>query len=247
MNISVILPIYNEEKIISATIAEILKKLPKYAECFEIIAVDDGSSDKTPNILESLAKKYKNIHIVTHKPNQGYGAALQNGIQSAKYSWVFFMDADLQFDINDIVQLIPHSEAFDLIVGYRKDRADVPRRIFMSHIYNTIVRMMFPLPVRDVDCAFKLMRKSTVLDLGKLSNSFFVSSELMIKAALQGARITELPVKHLPRTLGHSKVTPNQIFKTVRDLLYIYFKTLAPRVLSTKPSFIPALITERVK
>ncbi|MDP4011096.1 MAG: glycosyltransferase family 2 protein [Candidatus Roizmanbacteria bacterium] len=247
MNISVVLPIYNEDKIISATIREVLNRLPKYVQKYEILAVDDGSTDKTAQILSTLSRKHTSIRVITHSPNKGYGAALQSGIQKAKYSWIFFMDSDLQFDVHDIKSLIDVAERNDLIVGYRKDRADHARRIYMSHIYNTFVRFLFPLPVRDVDCAFKLMRKSTLLEIGTLSNSFFVSSELMIKAALSGARILELPVKHLPRPAGYSKVTPIQILKTVLDLGRIYLATLVTRILPMKSSYAPVLWSEHVE
>lgn len=226
MNISVILPIYNEQSIIKKTIQHVRKNIPKYVQHYEIIAVDDGSNDKTPQILKQLKDKYPEIKVVTHRPNKGYGATIQSGIRKAKYAWIFFMDSDLQFNVNDIATFIPYTKNYDLVVGYRKDRADHKRRIIMSEIYNSIVRILFPVPIRDIDCAFKLMHKETLRELGKLSNSFFVSSEFMIKSTLNGARIKELPVTHLPRTAGKSKVTMSKILKTIMDLGKIYISTL---------------------
>lgn len=230
MKISVVLPIYNEGNVIKDTINELVKKMPKYVTDFEILAVNDGSTDNTAEVLATIENQNPWLTVLTHSPNQGYGAALQTGIRNAKYNWIFFMDSDLQFDVNDLAKFLPYTINNDFIVGYRVKRADNQRRIMMSHIYNRFVNLLFPLPVRDVDCAFKLMRKSALLQLGRLSDSFFVSSEFMIKAAVNQYAIVELPVRHLPRTVGQSKVTLSQVLRTVRDLGKIYISTLSSRL-----------------
>ena len=178
MNISVILPIYNEEAGIEEMIRSIAKtKIPGVTD-LEIVAVDDGSCDSTPQILNRLSHAYKNMRVVTHSLNRGYGATLKSGAHAATYDWILFMDADMQFHIKSLKPFLQYTANFDYVVGYRKDRADNARRKFISFIYNRIVRLMFGLPIRDVDCAFKLMKRDSVRRIKGLPNSFFVSEYL---------------------------------------------------------------------
>ena len=224
MKLSIILPMLNEGQIIERTITEVEKKVAPHVETFEIIAINDGSKDNTQEILEKLQKKYRNIVIVEHKKNKGYGAALQKGAKIAKYDWIFFMDSDLQFDIREIKKFIPFTTSYDFVIGYRKDRADNMKRILISKAYNMLVSKLFDIHLIDIDCAFKLMRKPSVLELGKLPTSFFVSTTLLVKALRSGIRLKELPVRHLPRTKGVSTVTLPQVFRTLKDLALIYFE-----------------------
>lgn len=224
MNISVVLPILNEGEIIHKTIAGLVSKLAKNSINFEILAVNDGSTDNTRYVLEKLQLKDKRIRLINHAGNKGYGAALQSGVKKAKYDWIFFMDSDLQFDVSEIKTFIPHQSDYDFIIGYRVGRADALKRIYISKIYNYIVSSLFDIHITDIDCAFKLMRKSAIQRLGKLPSSFFVSTTLLVKAVRQNVRILELPVKHLPRTKGVSTVTMKQVIRTIRDLFIMYFK-----------------------
>lgn len=128
----------------------------------------------------------------------------------------------MQFDFSELVSFAKHHKNYDFIVGFRKKRADSPRRIFVSYFYNKIIHSMFQLPLKDVDCAFKFMRKSALSGFEKLPDSFFVSAELMIRSIKKGYRIKEIGVTHLPRKKGVSKVTFRQIHKTVIDLTHLY-------------------------
>lgn len=226
MNISVILPIYNEEAGIEETIHSVARAKIPGVTALEIVAVDDGSKDSTPRILKRLSRTYKTMKIVTHSPNKGYGAALKSGARAATHDWILFMDADMQFRITSVKPFLKYTTDFDYVVGYRKDRADHPRRIIVSFFYNRVVRLMFGLPITDVDCAFKLMKRNTVRSIKGLPNSFFVSAALMIKSLQKGVLIKELPVKHLPRTKGVSTVTFPQIIRTMRDLMFLYRDTV---------------------
>ncbi len=224
MNISVVLPILNEDEIIHKTVAELVSKLEKNSVIFEILAVNDGSTDNTRQVLEQLHSKDKRIRVINHNGNKGYGAALQSGVRNAKYDWIFFMDSDLQFDVAEIKKFIPYHTDYDFIIGYRQGRADPLKRIYISKIYNYIVSFLFNIHITDIDCAFKLMRKSAVKELGELPNSFFVSTTLLVKAVRSNMRMKELPVKHLPRTKGVSTVTMKQVIRTIRDLFIMSFK-----------------------
>lgn len=218
MNLSIILPILNEQEGIRDSITDILK-YSKYFSKFEIVAINDGSKDNTLSVLEDIKKKGKKIKIVNHKTNKGYGAALRSGIKSASYDWVFFTDADMQFDMRELLGFLQYTKDYDFIVGYRQERADPSKAKFRSWVYNRLVRILFGLPLRDVDCAFKLMRKSSIAKIHTSSNSFFISAELMTKAHKNRFKIKEIGVKHLPRRKGKSTVTPKRIIYTILDLI----------------------------
>lgn len=175
MKLSIILPVLNEEAGIKQTIPSVLEKLSTFCSSVELIAVNDGSTDKTSIILKNLEKKDERIKIITHPKNLGYGAALRSGVMNATADWVFFTDADMQFDVAELEKFLPKTKTFDFIIGYRKNRADAARRKIVSGVYNRVIRAMFGLKVRDVDCAFKLMRKSAVKKIDFKSDSFFIS------------------------------------------------------------------------
>lgn len=222
MNLSIIVPIYNEEKLITQSIETLVSKLAKLFHNIEIIAIDDGSTDDTNSLLHDLAKVDKRIKIVVHKTNIGYGAALRSGIKKANFDWVFFTDADMQFDVSEIKKFLEYTNDYDFIIGYRKNRADSLRRKFISFVYNKIIQLLFHLPLRDVDCAFKLMRKSALKKINLVFDSFFVSPELMVKSLKKGFRIKELGVNHYPRLGGSSKVTFKKILQSTLDLFKLY-------------------------
>ena len=222
MNLTIVLPIYNEEEGIRNTTSTLLSKAKKLCSKIELIAVDDGSTDKTGVILTELQQNDKRIKIITHKTNRGYGAAFRSGIDNASYDWIFFTDADMQFDIDELEKFLRKTNDYDFIVGYRKNRADPLRRKILSFFYNRTIRLLFGLHLKDVDCAFKLMNTESVRKIPIYSNSFFVSVEFMVKAFKMKYRITEIGVEHFPRTKGFSKVTPKQMIYSISDLLKLY-------------------------
>lgn len=225
MNVSIILPIFNEDAVIEETIHAQMKAAADLFDSFEILAVNDGSTDETAKKLEKLANIYPALRILDHTYNKGYGAALRSGLNNAKNEWIFFTDADRQFDLHDLDRFIGLNDHFDFIVGFRQKRADSLKRIIISDIYNKLNRILFGLALRDVDCAFKLMRKSAVESTQFHSDSFFVSVELMTLASKKGFRITELGVNHYPRANGESKVTLTKVMFTLFDLGRLYLST----------------------
>lgn|SRR5258708_2084222 len=222
MNLSIILPIFNEENVVEQSIKTILHTVDTYCNKLEIVAINDGSVDNTATILKLLQRKDKRIKVINHEENKGYGAALRSGMHHASYEWIFFTDADMQFNIQEIDKFIKMRKNYDFIAGFRKNRADPLKRKIISYIYNRIIRYTFGLPLKDVDCAFKLMRKSAVKQIPFYSDSFFVSVELMTKAYKNNFRILEIGVSHFPRIKGVSKVTSKQIIYTVFDLAKLY-------------------------
>lgn len=206
MNISVFFPTYNEEKNIASTVKKAIKVIPKYADKWEIIIVNDGSNDNTLKISNALAKKHKNVRVVNHKKNRGYGAAFKSGFYSAKYEWITFTDADGQFDISELENFIETQKEknADIVIGYYKKRRVSKTKILTSKMWELVVFLLFGLKVRDIDCGFKFVNKKVIDALPNLEaeRGAFISSEFLIKAKKKGFKIVEIPVTHYPRTEG---------------------------------------------
>jgi glycosyltransferase involved in cell wall biosynthesis len=200
--LSIFLPAYNEKDNIERVAKGVLAALPDFAERFELVIVNDGSKDRTREIAEGLAKKDPNVKVVSHEKNRGYGAALKTGFASAKYENIFFMDGDGQLDIKEMDRLIPLLAECDIAAGFRIKRNDPLHRVLNGKAYNLLVRLLFGLDVRDIDCAFKLIKKK-VTDTVKLnSESQFLSAEFLIKSKKAGFRIKQAGVHHYPREKG---------------------------------------------
>lgn len=200
--VSVFLPCHNEAGNVEAVVRRVLRTFTDLGVPFEVIVVDDGSTDATPEVATRLAAEDGRVRTVRHPRNLGYGAALRTGFAAARYPWVFFTDGDGQFDPQDFVRLLPHAASADLVVGYRLRRRDpVHRRVF-GWLWNRLVRAWFGLRVRDVDCGFKLVRRAVVEDLPLRSTGAFLSTELLCRAARRGARVVEVGVPHYPRRWG---------------------------------------------
>jgi glycosyltransferase involved in cell wall biosynthesis len=205
-SLSCFFPAYNEEPNIARLLDEVVATLPQFADQWEAVIVDDGSTDRTASIVRDYAALHPEIRLVQHKNNLGYGHALQTGLKESTGQAVFFTDADLQFHLSDIGALLPAFQGADVVIGYRIKRRDPWHRLFVAGVYHTVLRTMFDLHVRDIDCAFKLFDRQVVDALvGELeSRSAFISPELVIRAQIAGFRITEVGVTHYPRTAGKS-------------------------------------------
>jgi glycosyltransferase involved in cell wall biosynthesis len=205
--LSVVFPCYNEEENLPRLMESVLSVIPQYADKYEVIFVNDGSSDKTKEIAESFAGKYPFVRVVTQS-NQGFGGALNTGFQSAKYKWVFYTDADLQFDLKEIEKFIPFAKDNDLVIGYRKKRAEGFKRWLFAKgmkIWNFLL-LGFPLFIKDIDCAFKLINKKVIDDVGPLSSKGnLVSTEFLFSAYRMGYKMEQLGVNHYKRQFGVSK------------------------------------------
>jgi glycosyltransferase involved in cell wall biosynthesis len=222
--ISVTLPAYNEADNIEALSEEIRqyfegKKIPH-----EIIIVNDGSADETGKIADALAAKHKTISVIHHSPNQGYGRSLLDGFKSSRYEYLFFTDADRQFKIESLDEFIPHARdgSVDMIIGYRIDRQDPFMRKLLSGCFNLLIRIIFGLKVKDIDCAFKLFKKKSFVSLGIQSGDFLFNAEMLAKAQAKHFTIREIGVRHFPRAGGTSTVSTRHIFLTLKCLVALY-------------------------
>jgi glycosyltransferase involved in cell wall biosynthesis len=159
------------------------------------------------------------VRLVRHERNRGYGAALRTGFAAASHEWVFFSDADAQFDIREIARLLPHTAEADAIVGYRVHRRDPIHRRLFGRMWNMLVRALFGVRARDIDCAFKLIRRSLVADLPLRSEGAFVSTELLCRLSHRGARVVEVGVSHYPRRWGRqSGANPRVVVRAFVEL-----------------------------
>jgi len=226
--ISVFFPAYNEEENLENTVKKAITVLQKNFNKWEIIIVNDGSKDSTGKIADTLAKKHKNIRVIHHNPNRGYGGAFKSGLYAAKY-WITFTDTDGQFDFSEITNFIAKQKETnaDLVVGYYKKRQVKKSVILTSKMWEVLVYIMFGLHVRDIDCGFKLIKKEVVDKIPKLESErgAFISSEFLIKAKRMGAKIVEIPVTHYPRAGGKpTGRNLNVILQSFKDLFTLWRK-----------------------
>ena len=199
---SIFLPAYNEAANIERSVKILLSSVVDIKNV-ELIVVDDGSSDTTPELVREMIKKDVRIRLVRHRTNLGYGAAIATGFRASKKDWIFFADSDGQFNYKQIKKFIHSSGQFDLVIGYREKRADPFIRLVNSKIYNLAVKIIYRFWVRDVNCAFKLMRSDAYNSIKPIaSRGALVSAEILIKAKRKNLRILELPVVHKPRKKG---------------------------------------------
>jgi len=225
-SLSAFFPCYNEEENIEKLVTSVCTTLPKIAKKFEIIVVDDGSSDKTKKIVQRLQKQCPDLRIVSHAQNSGYGAAIKTGIKSASKNmdWVFWMDGDLQFDITSLDKFLQYTREYDAIIGYRAHRADTFLRKVNGELYTRLINFLFHMNIKDIYCAFKLIRKDKLDEVHIETSSAFTSSEILIKLKSKGAKFKQLPVAHYPRM--HGKPTGGSfavILKGLNETVRFYF------------------------
>jgi len=227
--ISVFLPTYNEEQNIKTVALKVQDVLEKVAGRWELIIVDDGSSDLTRESAIGLVRSDARIRLISHKQNRGYGAALKSGFYNARFKWISFIDSDGQFDFSEIVNFIEKQKETnaDLVIGYYKKRQVSAFKKVTSKIWELAVFVLFGLKVKDIDCGFKLIRKEVIDAIPKLESErgAFISSELLIKAKKKGFKIVEIPVTHYPRIKGKGTGRNiNVIIKSFVDLIRLWKK-----------------------
>jgi glycosyltransferase involved in cell wall biosynthesis len=200
--LSIVLPAYNEEANVEVAVNRARDVASRHCTDFEVIVVDDGSSDATAAIVEKLGIDDPRIRLVKHEVNRGYGGALKSGFLAAEMDLVFFTDSDNQFDLDELAVFIDLIQSVDVVAGYRIKRRDPLFRRLNARAWNYLVRALFYVPVRDIDCAFKLFRREVFDGLELNSIGAMVNTELMVKLGRSGYRVVEVGVHHFPRTAG---------------------------------------------
>jgi len=220
-SLSITMPAYNEAENIAPMLEDVLRVASSLTGDFEVIVVDDGSKDATASEVNRVAAAHPEVHLVQHPQNRGYGAAVYSGLTSATKEWVFFTDSDRQFVLDEIARLLDKRADADLVVGYRAPRRDPPIRLLNAFGWNMLVRLLFGNIVRDVDCAFKLMRRDVVQKVAPLvqSRGATFSAEWMVTAKRLGYRVVEVPVTHRPRVAGNpTGAKPHVIWRAFKEL-----------------------------
>lgn len=228
--ISVVFPAFNEELNLERVVTGALGVLPELSNSFEIIIVNDGSRDRTGTVAARLANLSHTVQVIHHPHNRGYGAALKSGIEQAKKDLIFFCDSDGQFNLDDLAQLLTWIDRYDMVIGYRLKRQDPFHRRFNAKGWNLVVRLVFGLKVRDIDCAFKLFRREIFEGISVDTVGAMVNTEILVRALGGGFTLKEVPVRHFPRQFGEQTgAKPRVILKALFELGKIYLKLHFPR------------------
>jgi glycosyltransferase involved in cell wall biosynthesis len=204
--LSVFFPAYNDSGTIASLVIASLKAAERLTSDFEVIVVDDGSADATAEIADELARTYPQVRVVHHERNRGYGGALRSGFSAATKELIFYTDGDAQYDPAEMESLWKaFSDDVDLVNGYKISRSDPLHRIVIGRIYHHTVKLLFGLKVRDVDCDFRLLRRTIFDRVGLQKDSGVICLEMMKKIQDAGFRIAEVPVHHYHRAYGRSQ------------------------------------------
>ena len=222
-SLSIVFPAYNEEKNITKTLRQALLVGNRLTDDLELIVVDDGSRDGTARMVSQMVEQDGRIFLITHLENRGYGQTVWHGLQSATKSWVFFSDSDRQFNLSELSKFVHFQEDFSVVIGYRYPRRDPAIRIISGQAWNLLVRLLFDLKVKDIDCAFKLIKRSTLEDLTIISGGATFSAELLLRLQQQGHSFKEVPEIHRPRRVGsQTGIKPQVVWRAFRELFALY-------------------------
>lgn len=226
--ISVFFPCYNDSKSIAQLIDNANIILKDWASKYEIIVVEDGSSDNSREILKELKLKYRNLRLIFHKMNTGYGGALKSGFKEAQYDLIFYTDGDGQYDVKELpLLLLLMTPDVNFVNGIKMSRQDTWSRIFFGNMHKFLTRWFFWLPIYDTDCDFRLIRKSIIKKLDLKSNSGSICVELVKKSQRVGGVFRQVSVHHYDRKYGNSQFfKPAKIIKTYLDISRLWFQLM---------------------
>jgi len=205
-SISAMFPCYNDAATIGGLVDDVHDVLAPLTSCLEVIVVNDGSSDDSAAVLDSLAVERPWLRVIHHPANRGYGGALISGFEAAQHEWIFYTDGDAQYDAREAALLVPlATDSIDIVQGYKLGRGDPLHRKVIGRVYHHVVKLLFRLPGRDTDCDFRLFRRRLIVDRPLRSTSGVICVEMMRSFTEQGARFVEAPVHHYARPSGRSQ------------------------------------------
>lgn len=235
--ITVFFPCFNDEKSIGKLVIDAFNILKKITKNYEVIVIDDGSTDDSRQILKELAKKYP-VKLIFHDKNVGYGGALRSGFKAATKELVFYTDGDGQYNVNELPVLFNLMQGeINFVNGIKMARHDPTYRIVLGSIYSFITRWSFWLPLHDIDCDFRLIKKAIIDNINLKSNSGAICIELAKKSQLAGAKFRQVSVNHFERKFGNSQFfRPKRLFLTFLEItkLWIDLMVLRNKVTSDK-------------
>ncbi len=222
MKISAAMPAYNEEANLEQTVRHCFEVLGRFCDEPEVVVTNDGSTDGTAEILNTLSREFRRLIIARNTPNQGYGAALHKAVKAATGDIIVTLDSDGQFDIADIEELLPQfTDDVMVLTGYRRAKKDSFIRVFADRAMNLMIRVMFGVPYKDTNCALKLLRSDFIKGLPLEASGFQFPTELVLKSHALGACVREAPVSHAPRAGGQSGLA---VFRTaIRMFVFLVY------------------------
>jgi glycosyltransferase involved in cell wall biosynthesis len=229
LGLTVFFPAYNDSGTIASLVVAAVQTAGRLTPDFEVLVIDDGSTDSTAEIIDEMARIYPQVRAIHHERNRGYGGALRTGFASAAKDWIFYTDGDAQYDPREMTRLWEKmSESVDLVNGYKISRSDPLHRIVIGRVYHHTVKWLFGLRVRDVDCDFRLLRRSIFDRVTLEKSSGVICLEMMKKITDAGFSIVEVPVHHYHRAYGKSQFfnfprlvrTAVDVFKLWRELVW---------------------------
>ncbi|MEI9947111.1 MAG: glycosyltransferase family 2 protein [Chitinophagaceae bacterium] len=218
--ISIFFPVYNDERTVRNVAEKALRIAKEIADNCEVIIINDCSPDNSGKIADELAEEYKPyIRVIHHPKNLGYGAAVKSGFRNSNYEWICFTDGDDEYDLEDLKRMVKLKDFYDLIITFRYKKIYSNKRIFISNIYNRVLRWLFRTKYRDISTGLRLMRKSLLREIELTSDSPFIGAEITIKTMLKGYRVGEMGIQTFPREFGKgASVSFKNIMKTVKDM-----------------------------
>ncbi len=224
-SVSILFPLYKDKKTVKKMILKSAKLLKKMKKKGEIIIVDDGCPENSGHYAKIISKKIKNVKVIFHKKNMGYGAAIKTGLKNCKNEWIFQTDGDAEYDVNDLLKLIKKTKVSDLVVTYRLKKKYKTSRIVISWIYNVILRILFHTKYKDISTGSRLINKKILKKINLISNSPFLGAELAIKSKYKGFKVSEVGIHTYPRTFGSgSSVSFKNILLTIKEMLILFIK-----------------------
>lgn len=227
--VSLFFPVYRDEGTIARVAEKAVRVLGELTCDYEVIVVDDGSPDTAGAIADEMALSNPNVRVIHHERNLGYGQALRTGFKAARFEWICFTDGDDEYEVDDLRKLLRLQDRYDLIITFRYAKRYRSWRIFVSYVYNKVLRWLFDTRYRDVSCGLKLIRRSVVEELDLISASPFIGAEVVIKTMLKGFRVGEVGIQTFPREFGKGSSTSlRNIWATVKDMRRVYSTVFSP-------------------
>jgi len=221
-NISLFFPAYKDEKTIRVVVERALQLLEEVAGVYEIIIVDDGSPDRSGEIADELSREHPSIRVIHHPENLGYGAALKTGVRASRYEWICMVDGDNEYDVYELKKMLYVKDYYRLVIAFRYVKLYSTKRVFISFVYNAVLRFMFKSPYRDISTGIRLIHSSVLNEIRLSSDSPFIGAELTLKAMLRGVPVGEVGIQTFPRDFGSGSATSiKNIFRTVQDIFRI--------------------------
>jgi glycosyltransferase involved in cell wall biosynthesis len=226
-SLSILFPCYNDAGTIGSLVLLAIRVGEWISEDYEVIVVDDLSADNSRAILEELAARFPPLRVIYHERNRGYGGALKTGFAAAAKDYIFYTDGDGQYDVLELVRLAEYMrDGVDVVNGFKVNRADAWFRRLVGFGYNQLVRFAFKIRISDVDCDFRLMRRSIFERVALESDTGLICTEMMKKIQDQGFVTVEVPVHHFPRLYGSSQFfTVSHVGRSLLALLGYWWKS----------------------